>query len=97
MLETFTLETFAGHEGESFIIRLDDGGVLETRLASARAWGSGSANHRVPFTLTFVAPGTFMLPQRIYRVEHEAIGAFEIFLVPVGPGPDGMQYEAVFT
>ncbi len=97
MLETFTHETFAGREGESFNIRLDDGGTLETRLASARAWGSGSANHRVPFTLTFVASGTVVLPQRIYRMEHEAVGAFEIFLVPVGPGPEGMQYEAVFT
>ena len=36
-------------------------------------------------------------PQAIYTVEHPALGALSIFLVPVGPGLDGMQYEAVFS
>lgn len=97
MLEAFTHETFAGREGEAFPIRLDDGSSLETRLQSARTWGSGSDGHRVPFTLTFVGPMQPVLPQRIYRLEHPDIGAFELFLVPVGPGAQGMQYEAVFT
>lgn len=97
MLETFTHDTFAGREGEPFLIRLDDGSAVETRLASARAWGSGSDGHRVPFTLTFAGPLQPILPQRIYRMENEALGAFDLFLVPVGPGAGGMQYEAVFT
>lgn len=97
MLESFTHETFAGREGDRFRIRLEDGTTLETRLRSARTWGEGSANHRVPFTLTFVGPLAPVLPQRIYRLEHDGMGAFEIFLVPVGPDSDGMQYEAVFT
>jgi hypothetical protein len=33
------------------------------------------------------------LPQRIFRLEHAELGAFELFLVPIGPG----EYEAVFT
>ena len=33
----------------------------------------------------------------MYRVEHEDIGSFEIFLVPIGPDEKGMKYEAVFT
>lgn len=97
MLESFTHETFAGREGEAFPIRLEDGSAVETRLHSARTWGSGSDGHRVPFTLTFVGPQQPVLPQQIYRMEHPAIGAFELFLVPVGPGAGGMQYEAVFT
>jgi hypothetical protein len=97
MLEAFTHETFAGHEGEAFPIRLDDGSALETRLQSARTWGSGSDGHRVPFTLTFVGPMQPVLPQRIYRLEHPEVGAFDLFLVPVGPNAQGMQYEAVFT
>ncbi|HEX2188411.1 MAG TPA: hypothetical protein VHG51_05905 [Longimicrobiaceae bacterium] len=97
MLEIFTHENFAGREGEPFLVRQDDGSSVETRLASARTWGSGSEGHRVPFTLTFVGPLQPMLEQRIYRMENEALGAFELFLVPVGPNREGMQYEAVFT
>ena len=36
-------------------------------------------------------------PQAIYTVEHPSLGALSIFLVPVGPGLVGMQYEAVFS
>jgi hypothetical protein len=51
----------------------------------------------VPFTLTFVGPLQPVLPQRIYHMEHAAVGEFALFLVPVGPSAQGMQYEAVFT
>ena len=97
MLETFTHDTFAPRLGESFRVRLDDGSAVETRLASARTWGSGSDGRRVPFTLTLVGPLQPMLPQRSYRVENDSLGDFELFLVPVGPNVAGMQYEAVFT
>jgi len=33
------------------------------------------------------------LPQRIYRVEHERLGAIDLFLVPIASD----RYEAVFT
>jgi hypothetical protein len=38
-----------------------------------------------------------VLPQRIYHLEHPEVGGFDLFLVPVGPNAQGMQYEAVFT
>ncbi|HEV2147820.1 MAG TPA: hypothetical protein VGR37_10490 [Longimicrobiaceae bacterium] len=97
MIETFTHETFAGHVGEPFRIHADDGSSIEARLASARTWGSGSDGHRVPFTLTFHGPLSPVLPQRIYRLQHDGIGTFELFLVPVGPAGGEMQYEAVFS
>ena len=97
MLESFTLETFTPHLNEPFWIVLDDGKV-ETRLVRAHAWGDGArASDRDPFSLEFVGPGRFVLPQQTYRVEHEALGAFEIFLVPLGPEGAGRRYEAVFT
>jgi uncharacterized protein DUF6916 len=33
---------------------------------------------------------------RIHRVEHEELGALDVFLVPIGPDQAGMCYEAVF-
>jgi hypothetical protein len=50
-------------------------------------------NGRAPFSLEFQGDPDFTLAQGIYRVEHERLGALEIFLVPIAPG----RYEAVFT
>jgi hypothetical protein len=30
-------------------------------------------------------------------MEHEEIGAFDIFLVPIGPDEQGLLYEAIFN
>ena len=48
---------------------------------------------RAPYSLEFAGGPSPPLPQRIYRVEHDALGALEIFLVPIAEG----RYEAVFT
>jgi len=48
---------------------------------------------RAPFSLVFQGGPTPPVPQRIHRVEHRALGALEVFLVPIGPD----RYEAVFT
>ena len=43
--------------------------------------------------LLFRGPSLPILPQRIYPLEHAALGRLELFIVPIGPG----QYEAIFT
>ena len=48
---------------------------------------------RAPFSLEFAGGPSPPLPQSIYRVEHDALGAIEIFLVPIAAD----RYEAVFT
>jgi hypothetical protein len=52
---------------------------------------------RRPFSLTFRGPKDLRVPQRIYRLEHEQMGAMELFLVPLGPDAEGMRYEAIFN
>jgi hypothetical protein len=49
------------------------------------------------FSLLFRGPLAPVLPQCIYRLTHDTLGSMEIFLVPVGPDGEGMQYEAVFN
>ena len=99
MLESFTLETFAPRRDEPFRLHPDAGDPLELRLVEATPLGEGTspASGRAPFSLVFRGPRAPVLPQRIYRLEHGTIGAFEIFLVPIGPDQEGMRYEAVFT
>ena len=97
MLEDFTLATFADRLGETF--RVGEGtDVLELELVEATAGIAGREGvGRVPFSVVFRGPPEPVLPQRIYRFEHEELGSFELFIVPIGPGEAGMQYEAVFA
>ena len=49
------------------------------------------------FSIVFRGPRDPVFPQSIYRVEHAALDALELFLVPIGPDEVGMRYEAVFA
>jgi pimeloyl-ACP methyl ester carboxylesterase len=93
-LETFTAETFSGHLGDSFRVYPDDSSTLELELVSATELGDGSGR---PFSIVFRGPKDALLPQRTYRMEHEKIGAFDIFIVPIGPDDEGLLYEAIFN
>jgi hypothetical protein len=102
MLETFTLETFADRIGERFVVAAETGD-LEAELVEATALTgmSGKAfetpGSRGPFSLVFLGPPDPVLPQAIYRFEHQELGTFEIFVVPIGRDESGVRYEAVFS
>lgn len=49
------------------------------------------------FTLTFRGPRAPVLPQKIHRVEHAKLGAFDLFLTAVAADQQGTAYEAVFN
>jgi len=100
VLEDFALETFVGLVGEVFRVTLDDGSMLELRLASAVASPSrpnAEPPGRAPFSTVFHGPPEPILPQRIYPFQNDTLGEFEMFIVPIGPEGSAMQYEAVFA
>jgi hypothetical protein len=43
------------------------------------------------------APADVQLQQGTHVVEHPAIDAEAVFLVPIGAGPDGIEYQAIFS
>ena len=49
------------------------------------------------FSLIFRGPSALYLAQGIYHIEHDTLGAFDLFLVPVGPDDAGLCYESVFN
>jgi hypothetical protein len=59
--------------------------------------GHRYGGRRRSFSLLFVGPEAPALTQGLWQLEHEAFDELEIFLVPIGPGPTGPRYEAVFT
>lgn len=68
--------------------------LAETELLKAYGLKPGM---RQPFSLTFLAKDPRVLPQRIYRLEHNGLGALDIFLVPIGKNADGVSYQATFN
>lgn len=101
MLETFTYETFAQHIGTTFRCYADAEQSLDIVLAEATVQRETNAppgtTLRMPFSLIFRGPRTIILPQSMYRVVHEHLGSFDLFLVPLGPDQTGMRYEAIFA
>ena len=98
MLESLTVDTFTTRIGERFRLAADAATTMPMELIDATTLGSsGSAGGRTPFSLLFRGPVTPVLPQRIYRLDHDALGALDLFLVPIGPRDGGIVYEAIFT
>ena len=103
MLETFTVATFAQHLGDTFRLHPDPSRAVDMELIEATELGARSApasarqERRTPFSIVFRGPQDLRLPQQIYRMEHDQIGAFDLFLVPIGPDEQGLRYEAIFT
>ncbi|HXU44600.1 MAG TPA: hypothetical protein VN783_03680 [Thermoanaerobaculia bacterium] len=100
MLENLTVDTFAGHCGSSFRIVASPDLHVDAVLAEAQSLGEGSAGpgRQRAFSLMFHAPlAAPILPQRIYRLEHDVIGPFDLFIVPLGPQGGVFRYEVIFT
>jgi hypothetical protein len=95
MLQDLTPAAFEAHQGTPFRIDLGGPAPLEVVLHEVKRHEPHPGARPEPFSVYFLGPRTPVLPQRIYKLEHDRM---EIFLVPVGPDPrqDGMVYEAVF-
>jgi hypothetical protein len=97
MLESFTLETFEGRLGERFRVSFEPDQATEVELVETISLGEDAEGGRAPFSLLFRTELHEPYPQRIYPVEHEELGRFELFLVPIAPDERGSLYEAVFS
>lgn len=95
-LEQLTHATFADHTGEPFAIAAEPD-ALELTLEQANLGMEPPDAGRRPFSLVFRGPPQPVLPQRIYRLVHESLGALEIFIVPIASDGSATRYEAVFS
>lgn len=70
--------------------------AVELRVQSVHALPA----HRFraePFSLVLAGPRAPLLPQATYALRHPALGAIEVFLVPIGQDADATRYEATFN
>jgi hypothetical protein len=87
-------DDFEPHIGSEF--RADARGII-LELAEVNRYGvQPNAPRTEPFSLIFTGePG---LAQGILPLRHATLGRIDIFVVPIGPGPDGRhRYESAFN
>ena len=92
-------EDFADKVEQVFVISDQDVPAIPLILAEAERLSEkfSKPGIRSPFSLTFFAKDPRVLPQRMYRLEHNGLGMLEIFLVPSAKNSDGVSYCATFN
>jgi uncharacterized protein DUF6916 len=97
MSAPLTEAEFSKHVNTKF--RVAAGEPVELELKEVKGYLSGPHEETgmERFSLFFAGPDDRYLEQKIYAVEHEQMGAFDLFLVPVSRDANGYRYEAVFN
>ena len=98
-LEWLTHADFADRVGDRFEVP-DAGLVLRLEAATESAVPGGpdpQGRTRNQFSLVFTGPIDTILSQGTVSLVHRELGELGLFLVPLGPRGDVMQYEAAFA
>jgi hypothetical protein len=98
MAASLTEQEFSQHVGTNFQLKLVQG-TVNLNLSKVKGYPSGPNEQTgmERFSAFFDGPPDPRLPQAVYQLEHERMGQFELFLVPVAKNDQGFQYEAVFN
>jgi hypothetical protein len=102
-LDTLTIESFSPHLGETFHVFVGEPSPFKLQLIDAAELGGTMAaaaerrQQRAPFSLIFRGPKEPALRQMTHTLDHPTMGEMSIFLVPIGPDEEGMQYQAIFA
>src|SRR2546427_339946 len=88
-------EEFADQVNSVFRADLNGGGACDFHLVKVEGVISNSVQEC--FSLLFRAPADAPAFQNIYRLDNEALGKMDLFLVPVKKDEAGVYFEAVFN
>lgn len=94
MIETATIETFSQLTNKKFVMHFGDS--QSTALELVNVADVGSSDRQIQFSLVFVGRNAPVM-QGIYRLDHDELGALDLFLVPIGMDQNGVQFEAIFN
>jgi hypothetical protein len=97
MAVQLTEAEFSKHVNTKFRVAVEPPVELELTEVKGYLSKAGEQTGMERFSAFFRGPGDRYLQQKIYSLEHEQMGAFELFLVPVSQDQDGFRYEAVFN
>ncbi len=94
MIERLEHEHFANRLNQNFRIRLNDQ-KIDAVLCEVSEFLVSPRQER--FAIVFRTSNETLLPQGQTAFEHDEMGEFELFLVPIGRDEQGSYYEAVFN
>jgi len=97
MSAPLTEEEFSKHVNTKFRVVNEE--PIELELTEVKGYSSKAHEQTgmERFSAFFRGPADRYLRQQTYSIEHEQMGAFELFLVPVSRDESGLRYEAVFN
>jgi hypothetical protein len=97
MLQDLSHSSFEEQLDTPFRVHFGGEAPLEVVLYQVRLHEPHGGPRTQPFSIYFRGPRQPVLPQAIYRMEHDRMGTMDLFIVPIGPDGQGMGYEAVFN
>jgi hypothetical protein len=97
MPATLTEEEFSKHLNTTFHVTNQEPIDLELTLVKGYLKQEHEETGMERFSAFFYGPAERYLPQGTYSLEHEVMGPFDLFLVPIRKDEKGLQYEAVFN
>src|SRR3989442_9251442 len=90
-----THEEFSKHLHTKFRVRLSETEAIEAELTEVSEHMVSPRQER--FSIIFHTSNETFLGQGMRTFEHEQMGSFDLFIVPLGRDEQGTPYEAVFN
>jgi hypothetical protein len=96
MPDALNFASFEAHVGSAFRVQVEEDDYDFTLAEATDLTPPGVEGEQ--FSLLFEGPMDPAVPQGILRLEHEALGTLDLFVVPIGLTGDGcIRYEAFFN
>ena len=95
MDDSLTQEAFAENVNTKFQVSADDANRVELELAEVSELKQHKGHDQ--FAIVFRGPLNLFMGQGMRSFDHEKLGQFELFIVPIRQDGEGFYYEAVFS
>ena len=95
MDDSLTQEAFAQNVNTKFHVSADDTNQVELELAEVSELKQQKAHDQ--FAVVFRGPLNAFMGQGMRSFDHDTLGQFELFIVPIRQDGEGFYYEAVFN
>jgi hypothetical protein len=95
MLEKITRPLLAEHLNSKFQMFIEPDAAAEIELVEIEQ--RRSTPRQEQFSVVFRAPASVPARQGLYRVKHDALGEFDIFLAPFKADNESVFFEAFFN
>ena len=95
MSASLTHENFTAQLNTKFRVQVDETNTVDLVLAEVSELKTSARQEQ--FAIVFHGPLEVFLGQGLRQFEHDQMGQFSLFLVPINQNDNGYHYEAVFN